>query len=95
MGGESSSSSSSSNIILTTTVNTPVITPKKPSKPWTERDISIEEERALDTQFNKLKNSKLVPIHQCKYLNSKKNHPQKKTTKVILNYLKKTQKQMN
>ena len=74
MGGESSSSSSSSNIILTTTVNTPVITPKKPSKPWTERDISIEEERALDAQFNKLKNSKLVPIHQCKYLNSKKNH---------------------
>ena len=71
MGGESSSSSGSSSIRQATTTTT---TPIKPSKPWTERDISKEEEKALDAQFNKLKNSKIVPIHCCKYVNSKKNN---------------------
>ena len=71
MGGDSSSSSSSSSTRQATTVSTPV---KKPSKPWTERDISTEEEKALDDQFNKLKNSKMVPIYSCRYINSKKNY---------------------
>lgn len=71
MGGDSSSSSSSSSTRQATTVSTPVI---KHSKPWTERDISTEEEKALDDQFNKLKNSKMVPIYSCRYINSKKNY---------------------
>lgn len=66
MGGESSSSSS--------TRQTTTTTPTNPSKPWTERDISIEEEKALDAQFNKLKNSKIVPIHSCGCVGSKKNN---------------------
>lgn len=77
MGGESSNSSSSSSTRQTTStaaVITPVIASIKPSKPWTERDISKEEENALDYQFNKLKNSKMVPIYSCKYVNSKKNN---------------------
>ena len=68
MGGESSSSTSS------TTPSTQISMPIKPSKPWTERDISIEEEKELDAQFSKLKNSKLVPIHSCRYVSSKKNN---------------------
>lgn len=77
MGGECSNSSSSSNTrqeTTATTVNTRVNTLTNTSKPWTERDISREEERALDAQFTKLKNSKLVPIHSCKYVSSKKNN---------------------
>lgn len=66
MGGESSNSSNSSHTSRATTTTT--------SKPWTERTISKDEERELDAQFVKLKNSKIVPIQKCEYLKSKKNY---------------------
>lgn len=35
---------------------------------------NIEEEAALDREFNKLKNSQLLPVVKCQYLNNDKKH---------------------
>jgi ubiquitin-protein ligase len=62
MGGNSSTSSSSSSAS-----NSSSISLAKPK-------MSKEEENALDKEFIKLKNSKIVPVVKCEYVNNDKKH---------------------
>ena len=40
----------------------------------TNEPLGYEEERALDNEFNKLKNSQNVPVVKCEYVNNNKRH---------------------
>ena len=68
MGGNSSTSSSSSS--YTSSNSSTISKPKSPEK----QKMSKEEENALDAEFQKLKNSKIVPVVKCEYINNDKKH---------------------